>query len=110
MPVKRKSTIVDPKLFGPQNSLNGVLSRPVGFGEVDINAPGGFMPEPPSLATRDTGYVSPQQPPPAPSLRGKDDGYVPTAAPARRESTHSSGSLQHVFPMPTDDPLNFDAG
>ncbi|ELR03050.1 hypothetical protein GMDG_05897 [Pseudogymnoascus destructans 20631-21] len=109
MPVKRKSTIVDPKLFGPQNSLNGVLSRPVGFGEVDINAPGGFMPEPFSSAARDTGYVSPQQPPPAPSLRGKDDGYIPTAGPARRGSAQSSGSLQHVFPMPTDDPLNFDA-
>jgi len=111
MPVKRKSTIVDPKLFGPQNSLNGVITRPVGFGDVDINAPGGFMPPPSPPIVRESGYVAPAQPP-APTLRPKDKGYVPPPAPTpmhRENSSMSSASLQHVYPMPTSDPNHFEA-
>ncbi|CAG8982632.1 hypothetical protein HYALB_00006027 [Hymenoscyphus albidus] len=33
-PLSRKSTVVDPQLFGPENSLKGHVDRPVGFEEV----------------------------------------------------------------------------
>ncbi|CZT03382.1 uncharacterized protein RCO7_06181 [Rhynchosporium graminicola] len=33
-PMSRKSSVVDPRLFGPENSLHGLVVQPVGFGNV----------------------------------------------------------------------------
>lgn len=41
-PKSKKSSVVDPKLFGPQNSLHGVLEGPVGFGDVSWNSSSDF--------------------------------------------------------------------
>jgi hypothetical protein len=104
-PVKRKSTIVDPRLFGPQNSLSGVVTRPVGFGDFK-DQDGGWLPPRSPPTVKETGYVTPKT-----LLK---QGYVPPPV-QRFESTRASssqssrGPLQHVYPIPTDDPNFIDA-
>jgi hypothetical protein len=41
-PQSRKSSVVDPRLFGPANSLHGIVTEPVGFGEVSWNSSSDF--------------------------------------------------------------------
>jgi hypothetical protein len=38
----RKSSIVDPRLFGPANSLHGIVTEPVGFGEISFDSSNDF--------------------------------------------------------------------
>ncbi|KUJ22549.1 uncharacterized protein LY89DRAFT_664359 [Mollisia scopiformis] len=81
-PLSRKNTIVDPRLFGPANSLNGVVTQPVGFGEVSS-----------WTSVSDFGqHVGSATPRPADSL------------------SNSQQSLQQVYPVPTSDPDIFAAG
>ncbi|TGO32601.1 hypothetical protein BHYA_0303g00020 [Botrytis hyacinthi] len=87
-PKSRKSNVVDPRLLGPENSLNGYLSdRAVGLEDVQWES-------------------------------GSDFGqhtYIPYSHPDRQVDTLTqsvgSGSqtpLQEVFPVPTNDPSRFD--
>ncbi|KAG4438134.1 hypothetical protein IFR05_006381 [Cadophora sp. M221] len=41
-PMSRKSSVVDPRLFGPANSLHGLIHRPVGFGDVSWTSTSDF--------------------------------------------------------------------
>ncbi|KAE8452241.1 hypothetical protein EG329_001708 [Mollisiaceae sp. DMI_Dod_QoI] len=82
-PLSRKNTIVDPRLFGPANSLHGVVTQPVGFGEV-------------SSWTSVSDF-------------GQRDVYPSTPAQGPSQ-TGSQQSLQKVFPDPTSDPELFTAG
>ncbi|KAK0126187.1 hypothetical protein ONS95_007804 [Cadophora gregata] len=41
-PMSRKSSVVDPRLFGPANSLHGVVTQPVGFGDVSWTSTSDF--------------------------------------------------------------------
>jgi len=79
-PQSRKNSIVDPRLFGPANSLHGVVTEPVGFGEVSWNS------------SSDFGQRSAVEPPPAGSV-----------------ASGSQSSLQRVYPIPTNDPSRFEA-
>ncbi|APA06664.1 hypothetical protein sscle_02g014340 [Sclerotinia sclerotiorum 1980 UF-70] len=78
-PKSRKSSVVDPRLLGPVNSLNGYLSdRQVGFEDVQWES-------------------------------GSDFGqhtYIPYNHQDRTQSggSGSQAPLQQVFPVPTDDP------
>jgi hypothetical protein len=79
-PLSRKGTIVDPQLFGPNNTLHGIVTEPVGFGEVT-----------PWASTNDFGQQISDGPGIGPSHTG------------------SQASLQRVYPVPTSDPGRFDA-
>ena len=78
-PLSRKSSIVDPRLFGPANSLHGIVNQPVGFEEVSWNSSTDF-------GQRGSIAVGPGE-----SLNG------------------SQSSLQRVYPVPTTDPTRFEA-
>jgi hypothetical protein len=78
-PLSRKDSVVDPQLFGPQNTLHGIVTEPVGFGEVT-----------PWASTNDFGQQFSEGPGIGPSHTG------------------SQASLQRVFPVPTSDPGRFD--
>lgn len=81
-PRSRKSTIVDPRLFGRENSLNGVLTRPVGFGDVAWSSSSDFG----------------------------QRGWAPAGpGPVASVASGSQASLQHVYPIPTSDPSIFEA-
>ncbi|CZR50860.1 uncharacterized protein PAC_00734 [Phialocephala subalpina] len=85
-PMSRKNTIVDPRLFGPANSLHGIVTQPVGFGEVSS-----------WTSVSDV------------SAFGQRDPYPMT--PRRDDSVRNSQqSLQQVYPVPTSDPDTFTAG
>lgn len=120
---RRKSTIVDPRLFGPNNSLAGVVTRPVGFEEVDIMGPGGSTPVPPPNV-KQTGYFRSPLPSPKPAARGEREAEeIRRTAKKRaelemqrRDSERNrewdggrDAELIQVFPMPTDNPHAFDA-
>ncbi|PQE19974.1 Involucrin repeat protein [Rutstroemia sp. NJR-2017a BVV2] len=93
-PMTRKSSIVDPRLFGPQNSLNGVLDRPVGYEEVHWESSSDFGQE---------SYVLYSD--------SQDERYGSDRDRIGRTQSVASGSqasLQHVFPVPTSDPSRFD--
>ncbi|KAE9381568.1 hypothetical protein N431DRAFT_476373 [Stipitochalara longipes BDJ] len=79
-PLSRKDSVVDPRLFGPQNTLHGIVTEPVGFGEVT-----------PWSSINDFGQQFSQGPGIGPSHTG------------------SQASLQRVYPVPTSDPGRFDA-
>ncbi|KAJ9142099.1 Involucrin repeat protein [Pleurostoma richardsiae] len=78
-PPDRKSSVVDPKMFGPVNSLRGYVQTPCGFPE----------------NTRPTNQQFT-----APS--------VAPIAPVNSASIEAR-PMQRVYPMPTSDPANFDA-
>ena len=116
-PPTRKSTIVDPKLFGPQNSLLGVVERPTGFGSIDDLRGDGATPlDPPSV--KQTGYFRSPLPSPKPARRDEEDirrqkeaekkrreePILMRDGSSRQESRNGTREMQHVFPMPTDDP------
>jgi hypothetical protein len=93
-PMTRKSSIVDPRLFGPQNSLNGILDRPVGYEEVQWESSSDFGQQ---------SYVSYSDSP--------DERYGSDRDRIGRTQSVASGSqasLQQVFPIPTSDPSRFD--
>lgn len=79
-PQSRKSSVVDPALFGPANSLNGIVTQPVGFGDVSWSSSSDFGQQ---------GWTTP--------------GPIQSAA------SGSQSSLQHVYPIPTSDPSRFEA-
>jgi hypothetical protein len=79
-PLSRKDSVVDPRLFGPNNTLNGIVTEPVGFDEVT-----------PWTSTNDF---------------GQQLSDVPGIGPSH---TGSQASLQRVYPVPTSDPGRFDA-
>ncbi|KAA8576877.1 hypothetical protein EYC84_006918 [Monilinia fructicola] len=97
-PKSKKSCVVDPRLLGPQNSLNGYLSdRAVGFEDVQWESGSDFGQH------TYTPYDHPD--------RHVTDVYVYERE--RVSRTQSAGSysqapLQQVFPVPTDDPSRFD--
>lgn len=79
-PQSRKSSVVDPRNFGPANSLHGIVTEPVGFSEVEYDPSTDFAqgnPFPVSLV---------QTPP-----------------------SGSQTSLQRVYPVATSDPSRFEA-
>ncbi|KAI0409755.1 hypothetical protein F4802DRAFT_604407 [Xylaria palmicola] len=80
-PLNRKPSLVDPKLFGPINSLRGFVQTPCGFERVDRNTVGD------------------------PHSR-----YEPPIAPGETAPPTDGRPLQHVYPEPTSDPSRFDAG
>ncbi|KAI9734107.1 MAG: hypothetical protein M1818_007045 [Claussenomyces sp. TS43310] len=77
----RKSSVVDPRLFGRENSLHGVVHEPVGFEDVRLD------------------FAEPFEPPTMASSMHRADSVVSSAAP----------SMQYVYPVPTSDPSRFDA-
>ncbi|KAG0650997.1 hypothetical protein D0Z07_2529 [Hyphodiscus hymeniophilus] len=78
-PQSRKNSIVDPRLFGPANSLHGLVTQPVGFGEVAWTSTSDF---------------------------GQHPFAVP---PAESIASGSQPSMQHVYPIATDDSTRYDA-
>ncbi|KAF7958891.1 hypothetical protein EAE96_002418 [Botrytis aclada] len=97
-PKSRKSNVVDPRLLGPQNSLNGYLSdRASGFEEVQWESGSDFGQH------NYTPYSHPE--------RQVDTLYVHERVRISRTQSVASGSqtpLQEVFPVPTNDPSRFD--
>ncbi|CAG9970775.1 unnamed protein product [Clonostachys byssicola] len=67
--------VVDPTLFGPYNSLRGMINTPCGFGD---------------------------------ERNGAAQHKGPN--PLKRSSTEPLGPMHNVYPMPTSDPLRFNAG
>ncbi|RDW74079.1 hypothetical protein BP5796_07521 [Coleophoma crateriformis] len=78
---RRTDSIVDPRLFGPNNSLHGLVTEPVGFQDVDIHYHSDFGQSP----------------------------EVPLPHPESNSST-TNITLQQVFPIGTSDPSRFEAG
>ncbi|KAH8648995.1 hypothetical protein BGZ60DRAFT_520920 [Tricladium varicosporioides] len=83
-PLSRKNTIVDPRLFGPENSLRPYVDEPVGFGQVTWSSTDDFGQQ----YRTDSVAVGP------------NDSF---------SGSQSQVSLQQVFPQPTSDPSRFDA-
>lgn len=76
----RKSTVVDPKLFGPTNSLRDIVNTPCGFNDDD----GAY-----------------NYPRPGPDVQGYADSAGSASVEAR--------PLQRVFPLQTSDPGHVEA-
>ncbi|KAF7906505.1 hypothetical protein EAF00_000784 [Botryotinia globosa] len=97
-PKSRKSNVVDPRLLGPENSLNGYLSdRAVGFEDVQWESGSDFGQHT---------YISYSHPD-----RQVDTLYAHERVRISRTQSVGSGSqtpLQEVFPVPTNDPSRFD--
>jgi hypothetical protein len=79
-PLSRKDSVVDPRLFGPANSLHGIVTEPVGFEDVSWTS------------SSDFGQRSNSMP------IGPNDSV-----------SSSQSSLQKVYPIPTTDPSRFEA-
>ncbi|ATZ46100.1 hypothetical protein BCIN_01g07650 [Botrytis cinerea B05.10] len=94
----RKSNVVDPRLLGPENSLNGYLSdRAVGFEDVQWESGSDFGQH---------NYIPYSHP-----ERQVDTLYVHERVRVSRTHSVASGPqtpLQEVFPVPTNDPSRFD--
>ncbi|PNP50102.1 hypothetical protein THARTR1_09091 [Trichoderma harzianum] len=82
----RKSSVVDPRLFGPVNSLRGLVHTPCGFGD--------------------------EQPPPASMSSNRYDNDRPATGGSQADSTHRPGSipLQQPIPMVPVSNKVFEAG
>jgi len=93
---KRKESVVDPKLFGPANSLHGIIHEPVGFDEVDYDNLSDFPPPTVAALQKEQNY-----PPQIPAPQRDQDAAIGSAS--------ATGSLQYVYPVPTSDPTRFDA-
>ena len=117
----RKSSVVDPRLFGRQNSLNGLLTEPVGFGEATWSSSSDFGQQraPPGTFAGPAqvpyyGQQTPSQAPPTQVIvNTTQTGYYPQPisgpiAPPESVASSSRTPMQHVYPMPTDDPSRFD--
>ncbi|OHW95622.1 hypothetical protein CSPAE12_05791, partial [Colletotrichum incanum] len=77
-PPERKSTIVDPRLFGPVNSLRGAVKSPCGFGEEDPRSAGS-------------------------SRRHHEETIAQVESPKSGKQP-----MQRIYPVPTSDPDRFD--
>ncbi|KAF1736687.1 hypothetical protein CRV24_002296 [Beauveria bassiana] len=77
---QRRSSVVDPRLFGPVNSLRGMINTPCGFGQDP-------HPAPPSVT-----YQTPAD--------ARRNGV---------ESLDNRRPMREVYPVPTSDPSRFDA-
>ncbi|KAK2009931.1 hypothetical protein LZ32DRAFT_536857 [Colletotrichum eremochloae] len=77
-PPERKSTIVDPRLFGPVNSLRGAVKSPCGFGEQDPRSAGS-------------------------SRRHHEETIAQVELPKTGKQP-----MQRIYPVPTSDPDRFD--
>jgi hypothetical protein len=84
---KRKDSVVDPALFGPANSLHGIIQEPVGFDDVDHDNLSDYPP--PTVATLQREQNYPRQ------------NIVSGSASA-------TGPLNYVHPISTADPTRFD--
>ncbi|KAF3075977.1 hypothetical protein CFAM422_001195 [Trichoderma lentiforme] len=82
----RKSSVVDPRLFGPVNSLRGLVHTPCGFGD--------------------------EQPPPASMSSNRYDNDRPATGESQADSTHRPGPipLQQPIPMVPVSNKVFEAG
>ncbi|KAL7912115.1 hypothetical protein GGI35DRAFT_307194 [Trichoderma velutinum] len=82
----RKSSVVDPRLFGPVNSLRGLVHTPCGFGD--------------------------EQPPPASMNSNRYDNDRPATGGSQVDSTHRPGPipLQQPIPMVPVSNKVFEAG
>ncbi|KAL7629454.1 hypothetical protein AAE478_000974 [Parahypoxylon ruwenzoriense] len=78
-PLRRKRSLVDPKLFGPVNSLRGYVDAPCGFKTVDR------------------------------SLMGDSRRPYEPSIPRSETVLSEGRQLQRVYPVPTSDPGHFDA-
>ncbi|WQF78226.1 hypothetical protein CDEST_03240 [Colletotrichum destructivum] len=78
-PPERRSTIVDPRLFGPVNSLRGAVKSPCGFGEEDPRSAGS-------------------------SRRHHEE----TIAQVESPKAFGKQPMQRIYPVPTSDPDKFD--
>ena len=78
-PQSRKDSVVDPQLFGPANSLHGLVTEPVGFGEVYWSSTSDF---------------------------GQHPFAVPKA---ESVATSSQPPMQTVYPIATEESTRFDA-
>ncbi|TID05140.1 Serum response factor-binding protein 1 [Colletotrichum higginsianum] len=78
-PPERRSTIVDPRLFGPVNSLRGAVKSPCGFGEEDPRSAGS-------------------------SRRHHEE----TIAQVQSPKAFGKQPMQRIYPVPTSDPDKFD--
>lgn len=78
-PQSRKSSVVDPRQFGPANSLHGIVTEPVGFGEVSWD----------------------------PSTDFRQGNPFPVG-PLETPQSGSQASLQRVYPVATGDPSRFE--
>ncbi|ESZ97485.1 hypothetical protein SBOR_2174 [Sclerotinia borealis F-4128] len=98
-PKSRKSSVVDPRLLGPENSLNGYLSdRPVGFEDVRWESGSDFGQHTYTPYHHEDRHVS--------------DVYVHEKDRMDRTqsvASDSQASLQQVFPVPTNDHFRFEA-
>ncbi|KAK1600070.1 uncharacterized protein LY79DRAFT_476514, partial [Colletotrichum navitas] len=77
-PPERRSTIVDPRLFGPVNSLRGAVKSPCGFGEEDPRSAGS-------------------------SRRHHEETIAQVELPKSGKQP-----MQRIYPVPTSDPDRFD--
>ncbi|KAK1997529.1 hypothetical protein LX36DRAFT_534630, partial [Colletotrichum falcatum] len=77
-PPERRSTIVDPRLFGPVNSLRGAVKSPCGFGEQDPRSAGS-------------------------SRRHHEETIAQVESPKAGKQ-----AMQRIYPVPTSDPDRFD--
>ena len=86
-PPNRKSSAVDPAMFGPVNSLRGFVNTPCGFRPGEYHRPAGPYAEPPHL----------------PALH--EHGPIPQPSSASVEAT----PMRTVYPVPTADASRFEA-
>ncbi|QSZ35407.1 hypothetical protein DSL72_008277 [Monilinia vaccinii-corymbosi] len=97
-PKSKKSSVVDPRLLGPENSLNGFLSdRAVGFDDVQWESGSDFGQHTYTPYDHPDSHVT--------------DVYLYERERVSRTQSVGSGSqapLQQVFPVPTNDPSRFD--
>ncbi|KAI1341602.1 hypothetical protein F5Y15DRAFT_361879 [Xylariaceae sp. FL0016] len=80
IPLDGKQSVVDPKLFGPVNSLHGYVQTPCGFEKVDRSV-----------------------------VSDSRRRYDPSIAPSESVISEGR-PLREVYPVPTSDPARFDAG
>ena len=107
---KRKDSVVDPALFGPANSLHGILHEPVGFDDVDYDNLSDYPPPTVAALQRQQSYL----PPTIAALQG-DHNYPPRVPPLQGEqsiagdSASATGPMKYVYPVPTSDPTEVEA-
>lgn len=90
-PPDRKSSAVDPKLFGPFNSLRGIVNTPCGFGDRNAVYPAPVPSEPYRTSTAESASIE---------ARPLQTVYpVPTSDPELVEAARTSGSV--VPPQPS---------
>jgi hypothetical protein len=108
---KRKDSVVDPALFGPANSLHGIVHERVGFDDVDYDNLSDCPPPTVAALQRQRSYP----PPPTIAALQGDHNYPPRVPPLQREQSVASGSasasgpMKYVYPVPTSDPTEVEA-